>query len=275
MTLPRARGRIGRAAAALAGALAVIAVYGIFIEPAGLREETVSADLSAPSDSGTPLRIALLADLHLPTFLGDEDKLWTALEKGDPDVVLVAGDVRNHRRSYAAGEAFLNRVGSRWPTAVVMGDADQCSWRGQCIACRARYGGKRELPFRILRNESWILPDLNLFVHGVDDPTTDRDEPEPEPPPGFRSILLVHSTHKLSEARMGRYDLVLAGNTHGGQLFFLKPFLSRLDPSLDGRYPGGEYRIGGTLLVVSRGTGTSRMPMRLGVPPEMTWIDVD
>lgn len=269
--MPRLRKAMLAGGALGAGAAAVLA-YGVWVEPARLRVERVSAAIG----KGPPLRLALISDLHLPTFLGDEDKVLAALERERPDLVLVAGDVRNHRRGYAEGEAFLARLSGRWETILVMGDADQCSDHGQCHYCRSRYVDRRPLPWRVLRNEGLALPRHNLMVYGIDDPTSDLDDTAfaSAPDSAARRLLLVHSTHKLTEDFLGRFDLVLAGNTHGGQIAFLRPILRWYDTTLDVRYLGGAYRVGKALLVVSRGIGTSRYPIRLGVPPELVVLDV-
>lgn len=265
------RRRTVLAAATLALAAAV-ALYGVLVEPARLRIERITANLG----KGPPVRLALLSDLHLPAWRLSQDRILAALERERPDILLIAGDLRNHRGGYADGEAFLERAAARWRTLMVMGDADQCGARGQCISCRLRYGEPREFRARILRNEAISLPEHNLVIAGLDDPTTGMDVPEslPPPTPRARNLLLLHSSHKLSAAAVAGYDLVLAGNTHGGQVLPMRPFLAAYDSTLDARFPGGTFRLGDALLFSTRGIGTSLLPVRLGVPPEIMMIDV-
>ena len=68
-----------------------------------------------------------------------------------------------------------------------------------------------------------------------------------------------------------RVALTLSGHTHGGQVEV--PLVSRgWIPSRFGeRYAGGHVVERGRHLVVSRGVGNSRLPIRLGVPPEV-WL---
>jgi hypothetical protein len=62
-------------------------------------------------------------------------------------------------------------------------------------------------------------------------------------------------------------DLLLAGHTHGGQV---APFgLALTLPSGSGRYVAGWYRDAGPPMYVSRGIGTSLIPVRLGATPEL------
>ena len=69
---------------------------------------------------------------------------------------------------------------------------------------------------------------------------------------------------------LGQYDLQLSGHTHKGQIF---PFT--LVTRLWFARQDGLYRLeGGSLLYVSRGTGTWGPPMRFLAPPEVTLITV-
>jgi hypothetical protein len=77
--------------------------------------------------------------------------------------------------------------------------------------------------------------------------------------PLTRDIVAVPPDHPV--------DLVLAGHTHGGQV---APFgLALALPSGSGRYVAGWYRAGGPPMYVSRGIGTSLIPVRLGATPEL------
>jgi predicted MPP superfamily phosphohydrolase len=66
----------------------------------------------------------------------------------------------------------------------------------------------------------------------------------------------------------------LAGHTHGGQVRL--PLLgSPVVPSRFGqRYARGHVSEGGRHLFVSTGTGTSILPVRFRVPPEVTIVEL-
>jgi hypothetical protein len=86
------------------------------------------------------------------------------------------------------------------------------------------------------------------------------------------SILLAHSPVIFEEASNRGIDLVLCGHNHGGQLFFTK-FLRKifpLDRSLE--FIEGFFQKGSSLLYVGKGIGTSYLPFRLGVKPEIAFF---
>ena len=75
---------------------------------------------------------------------------------------------------------------------------------------------------------------------------------------------------------MRRRALTIAGHTHGGQVAL--PLLRRLaleHATAHGeRYARGVIRENGHTLFVSSGIGTSFLPVRLGVPPEISLLKI-
>ena len=73
-------------------------------------------------------------------------------------------------------------------------------------------------------------------------------------------------------------DLILSGHTHGGQVRLLG--LTPYDFLYDGVPPRGQRfftvrgvrREGDSVLVVSGGLGSSKLPLRINCPPEMQMI---
>ena len=86
------------------------------------------------------------------------------------------------------------------------------------------------------------------------------------------SVLLSHSPEIFEEASGFGIDLLLCGHTHGGQIFVTK-YLRRIFPleaSLE--FIEGFFQKGKMLMHVSRGIGTSFLPFRFGIKPEITFF---
>jgi predicted MPP superfamily phosphohydrolase len=117
-----------------------------------------------------------------------------------------------------------------------------------------------------------------ITIAGIDDPTAktfDAVEGIREEQllsglsDGRFAILLKHQPFVL-KGSPPLFDLQLSGHTHKGQIF---PFtlLTRLVFS----YNSGCHQLAdGSILYVSRGSGTWGPPMRLMAPPEITIIDL-
>ena len=86
---------------------------------------------------------------------------------------------------------------------------------------------------------------------------------------------IIHLAHEpdLFTKIPDRVSLTLSGHTHGGQVRILG--YSAVTPSAYGnRFAYGHVVEGGRNLIVSGGLGCSIMPVRFGVPPEITVIDL-
>ena len=99
-----------------------------------------------------------------------------------------------------------------------------------------------------------------------DDPGSYVDRALAGRPPGA-TLLLSHVPGQAERAAADGASLMLAGHTHGGQIWPLG-YLVRLG------YPlmGGEYRVDGMPVIVCRGTGTWGPPMRLWRPGEIVRV---
>lgn len=91
---------------------------------------------------------------------------------------------------------------------------------------------------------------------------------------GAYSILLGHYPKLHSAVSGARARLMLSGHTHGGQFRMLG-----LDPYSIGYERGaidsvrGLKDIGPTRLLVTNGIGVSKLPMRIGCPPQIHIIE--
>jgi predicted MPP superfamily phosphohydrolase len=84
-------------------------------------------------------------------------------------------------------------------------------------------------------------------------------------------ILLCHEPDIFPRLPPGRVALTMSGHTHGGQVRVLG--WSPVVPSIYGnRYAYGHVKEKGNDLIVSGGLGTTMLPVRFGVPPEITLV---
>ena len=89
---------------------------------------------------------------------------------------------------------------------------------------------------------------------------------------GF-TILLAHQPELIDIYTKHGVNLVLSGHVHGGQLRL--PFVGALYAPSQGLFPkydAGLFREGDTQMIISRGVGTSVIPLRFHNPPELVLI---
>jgi hypothetical protein len=247
----------------------LVLLYAWKIEPDFMVVRTVDATVPSLAKNRT---IVFMADLHLPMRKGVEQKLFRELGRIRPDLILIGGDFSSYHAPTQYSIDKLNEIARYGKTVMVLGNTDICRSR-QCIYCFLRYPQDRlaTIPGSILRNQVLDLPDLGFRIVGLDDPVTKLDDTlvlQPAPPPWY-NILLLHSGYKLTANQIHRFDLICSGHTHGGQVFFARPFLHRFDPAVDQQHVSGVFHLDKTVMAVTSGVGESFLPIRFGVPPEI------
>lgn len=86
-------------------------------------------------------------------------------------------------------------------------------------------------------------------------------------------ILMVHEPDIFIKVP-DRVSLTLAGHTHGGQMRVPLVWPAFVPSRYGTRFAYGHVAEGGRDLIVSGGLGTSIVPMRIGVPPEIVHVEL-
>lgn len=218
------------------------------------------------------LVVAHLSDLHLEGKL-DRAFFEHAIElvnQQQPDIIAVTGDIVERPECLDWLPRTLGRLRARHGVYFILGNHD-LRWNGldriraALIDCGLIDVGGRAL---------WIAADGHpLLVAGNQLPWI---HPAPTAPPAstngrprpFR-MLLAHSPDQFPWAVRERYDLVLAGHTHGGQVQL--PGLGAIFAHCHHgtRYVAGLYQREDSVLHVSRGL-SGLTPLRWNCRPEVT-----
>jgi predicted MPP superfamily phosphohydrolase len=133
---------------------------------------------------------------------------------------------------------------------------------------------------RLLVNECMplVVNGVPLSVAGLDDYTAGQPDlvrTLQQCTQGAPIIMAQHSPGLFDEApspELGHIAYSLAGHTHGGQVAVGKHAL--FTPRGSGRYVTGSYQTAWGDLYVSRGIGTSMIPLRIGARPEIVLLEL-
>lgn len=276
---PSKRLRISLIAIALV--LGVIAFYGFLVEPSRLvtNQQTVVIDNWPPALDG--LRIAVLSDIHADDWFVDQKKLRTIVERTnqlEPEVIVILGDYMSSNgyvKRRVEPEVFAATLKDfRAPLGVysVLGNHDW--WY---IGGKVRQGLEQN-GIKVLENEVVQLNARNtpLWLVGLSDLWTRPQmiaETVGKVPEGQPMIALAHNPDIFPNLPE-RVPLMLAGHTHGGQVRF--PLIGSVVEVSDygERYAMGHVIENNHHLFVTTGIGTSIMPVRFGMPPEIVLLTV-
>ena len=231
---------------------------------------------SSLSESLAGLKFAFISDLHTKRNGPREKKIYRILEEEKPDFILLGGDFIAFRGPFEPAVEFVSKLAKAY---AVLGNTEYSNENGSCILChRVKSRELKRNPQPVfLRNSISVLEGSRgkVSLIGLDDPVSRKNDlraiiQKADPP--SPKILMAHSPEIFEEATDSGVDLVLAGHNHGGQVFLVR-YLAKLgpmDPALE--YLEGFYQKGKTLMYVSRGVGTSFIPFRLGVKPEIAFF---
>ena len=269
--------------------------YAVVIEP-GFRLFVQRYNVTLPDwGARPPLTICITTDLHagepwMP--LARVRHIVAAANATAPDLHVMLGDLPAHHRfvtapvpMQAVAEA-LAELRAPLGTYAILGNHD---WWDEPPGQRVRghlptigrllaQAGLTLLVNRATRLPHgpgvWLLGTDSMLAfgnrtRGADDLQAALAPLGADPAP---AILLAHEPD-LFPTVPARIGLTLSGHTHGGQVRLLGQ--SPIVPSRYGnRYAYGHILEQGRQLIVSGGLGCSLMPVRLGVPPELTVVRV-
>jgi uncharacterized protein len=262
----------------LIGVAAAMGWRALWWEPRHVRLTSRSLVLPRWPRELDGLRVAVIADLHTGAphvSLSKVERVVARVNRERPDLVALLGDYVDRRVTGAtpvpmtAVASALGRLEAPLGAVAVLGNHD---WTE---GGREMASALREAGVRVLENDA-VAVGRGLWVAGAADAGVRRPDLEAAlaPPPSDVPVLLLSHNADLFPEVPERVALTLSGHTHGAQVD-LPVVRDRVTPSRFGaRYAGGIFEEGGRLLFVSRGVGTSSLPVRFLAPPEVAILEL-
>jgi predicted MPP superfamily phosphohydrolase len=216
------------------------------------------------------LRIAHLSDFHLGVPSRGRRAVERAVDwvaERQPDLVAITGDLL----SRPSGEHELLALLEKLPHPyVVLGNHDYAISRDPFS--RPVELGRLEHGTMLLDNAEVVeLRGKRIELAGVDPRSWLQKLPSAFEDQGADlRILLCHFPRALDTVPAGRWDLILAGHLHAGQIVLPYGFGKLLLAHPGARYPEGVFERAGTTMHVSPGLGTTFVPFRFFARPEAT-----
>ncbi|RLG62770.1 hypothetical protein DRN84_01040 [Candidatus Geothermarchaeota archaeon] len=255
-----------KALVVLGGLTALGYVYPRYIETNILTVTKLNLDL------GLGIRAVHISDTHFASSAYNPDSVVNLIKDLKPDVIFHTGDLITYLNGLETGLDFISKLSEIADVFIVAGNHDHWSGLGS-DGLKNRF--ERIGNVYVLNNEA--MEYHGLWVIGVDDPYTYQDDLSKalkHVSNNGRRILLAHSPQIIDKA-VNRVDLILSGHTHGGQIRipFMDPIWLPL-PSKYRKYDYGLFEVEDTLMFVSRGIGTTFLPIRFNCPPEVVSINL-
>jgi predicted MPP superfamily phosphohydrolase len=258
----------------------VLAIWSIFIEPNRLVVHSATITIRNWPKQFNNLKIVAISDLHAGSPFINETKLRQIVELANaqqPDLIILLGDYmadgRFHNRMLPEQiAAALKDLQAPLGVYTVLGNHDWY-FNGPRVRRALEDNGIKVLDNEVAETKRngetlWLVGLADLWTRPQDVQGTLAKVPA-----GATIIALTHNPDTFVQLP-ANVPLLLAGHTHGGQVNL--PLLGRLVvPSSYGqRFAAGQVEENGRHLFVTTGVGTSILPLRFRVPPEIAMLTV-
>lgn len=221
------------------------------------------------------IKIVFVSDFHV--LKNQEKRLDKIIEKINtqkPDIVLLGGDYikadyPEKSMDIKTIAKHLSQIKPKYTTLAVLGNHDYLYGMN-----RVKYELEKN-NIKVLMNENvpFTIGQKTLYIAGIEDfweghPNINKSLKSTKEP----VILLSHNPDVFPQIPP-EVDLTLSGHTHGGQVV-LPIFGAPIVPSDYGnKYAQGFVTENNKKMIVTKGLGTSILPIRLNCLPEIIVID--
>ena len=240
-------------------------------------------------------KIVQISDIHIGSFIGQEEQVKKAIElvnEQNPDIILFTGDlVNNFSEELNGWIPILSNLRAKYGKFSILGNhdyGDYFEWNNQAEKdenLQRIIKAHSEIGFRLLLNESETI-ELNnskIAIIGIENwglPPFPQYGNLKQAMDGtynypFKILLSHDPSHWDAEViNKTNIDLTLSGHTHGMQ-FGIDIGNFKWSP-VQYKYPrwNGLYQNNNQYLYVNIGLGYIGYPGRVGMPPEITVIEL-
>lgn len=265
--------------------LLLLLCFGLYWGDNAIKTDYISISSNKLPEAFEGFKILQISDLHNKEFGKGQAVLLRNIEKAEPDIIVVTGDLIDSRRTnvdkamdfirgavklapvyYVTGnhegltEEFSELEQQLIQTGVILlkNKLIQLKYKGAAI----NLAGINDPVYEMVTgnyngfSEKLILEEQ---LEGIKEGRTDR-----------YTVLLAHRPEFIDTYAQYGIDLVFSGHAHGGQ--FRLPFIGGLIAPGQGLFPkytNGKYNKKNTTEIVSRGLGNSIIPLRVFNRPQI------
>lgn len=270
---------------ALLAILLMVGFYAFIIEPRRLSEKHYLIrknkervlDISEASEMfelESEVQIAHISDLHFSRFFKPHrlKKVLATIREAKPDMIVFTGDLIDDYKKWPTRQTAslintLKQLQAPLGKVAVLGNHDYKSDGAAFVKEVLQSAG-----FTVLVNQELFgaNEEFSISVAGVADPSSEDAQYYYEATLAEWQLLLLHQPDYINRVKnLEMYDLVLSGHSHGGQIRLPKYYHKTEGAKIytDSLYLPKED----TLLSVNTGIGTTHLPLRFGVAPEVVF----
>ncbi len=232
-------------------------------------------DLS--TNNKNKIKIVQLTDLHFNDNDRKHKNIAKRINSINPDLLVFTGDSIESNVYLPDFNNFLKLINHNIKKYSIMGNWEY--WGNIDIERLTKIYADNNCELLINQNKQITLKNRNITIIGTDDyiaGSVDFNQAVKNLLPSDYTVLLSHCPKYrdiiIEEKNNLKIDLILSGHTHGGQINLLgfAPF----KPQGSGKYLKGLYEDCEPKMYVSKGVGTSVLPVRFGSRAEIPIFEI-
>lgn len=259
----------------------LVFLYAMFIGTKGLsiKEYAITHDDLSKEYDG--LTIVHITDLHYKKTVFEKElkSIVNKINKEQPDIVVLTGDLFDLTRKYNTSDIdllikYLKKIDVTIDKYAIRGNHDvEIKYWSEAMEKSGFvnldntydliYKGYQPIMIAGISsnlNDTVDITDKIIPINEFID--KERDDEEKIATKPIYKILLLHEPDFIDDIDISKFNLILAGHTHGGQV--KAPFIGPIILPPKGKtYHNEHYTIGETKLYVSSGVGNSIINVRL------------
>lgn len=234
--------------------------------------------IGTATDKTKNIKIVQISDLHLKKIQPHHIELVKEINRIKPELILFTGDVIDRNYNLDKLDTYLAMFDPSIQKTSILGNWE--CWKVQPLELLKVYDDHKCI---LMVNHSYrfVFGETSISITGMDDLMAGKAD-YPMAMGGYKPskyhVIMTHSPqHRdIIQKQLNKnipIDFILSGHTHGGQvkLFGMAPFR----PEGSGRYVEGWYKESVPHLYVSRGIGTSGLPVRFGSRAEVSIFNLE
>jgi predicted MPP superfamily phosphohydrolase len=217
-------------------------------------------------ESKSSIRVIQLSDLHIQSVNYQLKQLAKRLNILNPDLILITGDAIDKTENIHVLDGFLRLINFDIKKVAILGNWEY--WGRVDLEALKQVYDSNNCDLLINESKRYAFAKKTISITGVDDYVGGRADIGAALKSYQQSdyhIVLNHcpeysDTIYITNIDKLPIDFILAGHTHGGQVNLFGLVLFK--PQGSGRYLKGWYQDGLRKMYVSKGIGTSILPIR-------------
>jgi predicted MPP superfamily phosphohydrolase len=232
-------------------------------------------------------KIALLSDLHYNNKCILEEQIINSLEKMNPDIVIMSGDMIDKKsKNMLEFISFMSKISNKYKVYYTLGNHEK---RFKYIKLKQFLLKLEEININKINCKEIIYKNNEeIVLYGIDHifDMLQKHKLENKYLNVFKSklgviennkfnILVIHDPANFEICEKLGLDLILSGHVHGGIVRFGKIGLLSNQKTLFPKYCVGKYTINLSDMIVSRGLGNSWLKLRIFNNPELVLIELE